>query len=340
MKRCNLIFTCLYIFSIWFYGYTAQADDGKLVMTIQKYQNNLDGFRASVGIKDRGKQGKAWWETSTYNIYTLNPDGTGLTQLTEDDMSMRPKWSPDGQLIAYISGAGSSRDLYVMNEYGSEKKELLSNQIKINDFWWAPDSSEILVSVETRVPDKSEGYVVHVDKNDKKRLGHPKWTQGWNHWDAHQAKIINPHPRLLSALPEKVSWPEWSPDNRHIAFITEGVLAIANVESVSFTEKWFLQKNEPPCNKIEEWSNDGKILFYANGYICSAEVEKDKLTNVTNLSMFRGWDAMWNSDGTRIAFVSRQPGRSNSDIYVMDADGSNQRCITYTNYNHMHLDWR
>jgi len=309
-------------------------------MTIQKYQNNLDGFRASVGMRGKEQQGKAWWEKFTYNIYTMNPDGTGLTRLTEDDMSMHPEWSPDGRLIAYVSGPESSANLCVMNEDGSEKRELLSNQIKINDFWWSPDSSALLVSVETKVQDKPEGYIVYVDGEKRKRLGHPKWTKGWNHWDAHKAEIINPNIRLLSALPKDVSWPKWSPDSQYIAFITEKSLAIANVEAVSAMGKWFLQQNEPPCNKIEEWSNDGKILFYVNGYICSVEVKKDKLANMTNLSMFRGWDATWNGDGTMIAFVSRRPNRSNSDIYIMNADGSNQRCITETNYNHMHLDWR
>lgn len=332
-----VIFVCLYFFSIWSYGYTDQSD-GKLVMTIQKYQNNLDGFRESIGIRGRKKQKKAWWETSIYNIYTLNPDGTDLTQLTEDGMSMKPEWSPDGQLIAYISGPDNSQNLCVMDEDGDEKKELLSNQMGIYDFWWSPDSSAILVSVESRMQDRLEGYVVYVNKSSQKRLGRPQWMKGWNHWDARQVKIVNPHPRLLSALPEDVSWPKWSLENRHIAFITEGSLAIANVEAAS-AGQWFLQQNEPPCNKIEEWSNDGKILFYANGYICSAEVEKDILTNLKNLSMRRGWDATWNSDGTCVAFVSKPADRSNSEIYVMDADGGNQIRITHTNYDHKHLDW-
>lgn len=147
---------------------------------------------------------------------------------------------------------------------------------------------------------------------------------------------------MLSALPENVSWPKWSPDNRYIAFISpeEKVLSIANVEATSATGEWFLQRNEPPCNKIEEWSNDGKILFYANGYICSVEVKKDKLANMAKLSMIRGGDATWNGDGTRVAFVSRPPGWSNSEIYIMNSDGSNQTRITFTNYNYMHLDWR
>jgi len=311
-------------------------------MTIQKYKKDLDGFRESVGMRGKREQKKGWWETETYDIYTLNPDGTDLIQLTDDGMSMRPKWSPDGRLITYVSGAENLQDLCVINEEDGEKKELLSNQIKINDFWWSPDSSAILVSVETRIPDRLEGYVVHVNRKHKERFGHPQWAKGWYHWDAHQAKILNPHPRLLSALPEEVSWPKWTLDNQHIAFISpeEGVLAIANVEYTSATGEWFLQRNEPPCKKIEEWSNNGKILFYVNGYICSAEVEKDKLANLANLSMIRGWDATWNSDGTRVAFVSRPAGRSNSEVYVMDADGNNQIRITYTNYNHKHLDWR
>jgi len=64
------------------------------------------------------------------------------------------------------------------------------------------------------------------------------------------------------------------------------------------------------------------------------------LTNMANLSMVRGFHATWNSDGTRVAFVSRPAGRSNSEVYVMDADGSNLNRITYTNYNHIYLDWR
>ena len=319
--------------------YAVQAD-GKLVMTIQKYKKDLNGFRESVGMRGQKKQKKPWWETSTFNIYTLNPDGTDLMQLTEDDMSVRPKRSPDGRLIAYISSPENSQDLYIMNEDGREKKELLSNQAKIYDFWWSPDSSAILVSVETRVSEKPECYVVHVDRKHKERLGHHQWAQGWNHWDAYKAEIVNPHFRLLSALPEGIVWPKWSPYNHYIAFITEGILTIANVEATSATGRWVLQRSEPPCHKIEEWSSDGKILFYANGYVCSAGVEKDRLKNMANLSMIRGWDATWNADGTRIAFISIPAGRSNSEVYVMDADGTNQIRITYTNYNHKHLDWR
>jgi len=341
MKLSYIVITFLLIFSFFSYGETAQ-NEGKLVMTIQKYKKNLDGFRESVGIRGARKQKKAWWETATYNIYTLHPDGTDLTQLTDDGMSTRPRWSPDGKFIAYVSEPENSQKLCVMDEYGNEKKELLSNQVKIYEFWWSPDSSAILASVETRMQDKLEGYIVYLDDDKIDRLGHPDWVKGWNHWDANEAKIVNPHPRLLDSLLEEgdVSWPKWSFDNKYIAFTFQGSLAIANVDAVSATGNWFLQRNEPPCNKIEEWSPDNKILFYANGYICSVEVDKDKLVNMTNLSMTRGWDATWNNDGSRVAFISTPSGRSNSEVYVMDSDGRNQICITHTNYNHMHLDWR
>lgn len=36
------------------------------------------------------------------NIYTINPDGTGLVQLTRDGQSVEPAWSANGKRIAFV----------------------------------------------------------------------------------------------------------------------------------------------------------------------------------------------------------------------------------------------
>src|SRR5215470_14167314 len=54
------------------------------------------------------------------DIYVVNPDGTGLSQLTNDPgLDDLPKWSPDGKRIAFVSDRDGNPEIYVMNANGS-----------------------------------------------------------------------------------------------------------------------------------------------------------------------------------------------------------------------------
>jgi len=53
-------------------------------------------------------------------IYTMNIDGTGLTQLTDNDnWDLYPNWSPDGSEFVFLSWRESSLDIYKMDADGS-----------------------------------------------------------------------------------------------------------------------------------------------------------------------------------------------------------------------------
>ena len=55
------------------------------------------------------------------DIYTMNPDGSGVVQLTDDAFDdWNSSWSPDGNKIAFVSTrAGGTHQVYVMNADGT-----------------------------------------------------------------------------------------------------------------------------------------------------------------------------------------------------------------------------
>ena len=316
---------------------------GRFVFTFRKPHLHRDGFRAATGTVEKGRGTKKWWEFYQYDIGILSASGTNFRQLTDDGLSRRPRWSPDGTLIAYISGVDEAEALYVMNADGAEKARLVKKQFRIHDFRWSPRSDAILVVVEIDRPkDRLENWVVTVDGKSTKRWRTRRWAEGWFHWDAEGEKIIEPKNKLLEALPQGVRWPEWSPDRRWIAFTTDGFLALAQPEVVGTTGLWFLQRDEPPCQRIERWSPDGRqILFYTAGDICIATVEDGKFKDYQNLSLYRGRDATWSPDGSHVRFIGGdRGGRRTSEIFILDVETGAMTQITSTSYDFYNLHWR
>jgi len=56
-------------------------------------------------------------------IWTVNLDGTGLTQLTRDSVNSSPTVSPDGQTIAYVSTRNKDGDIWLMARDGTNQRQ-------------------------------------------------------------------------------------------------------------------------------------------------------------------------------------------------------------------------
>jgi TolB protein len=64
-------------------------------------------------------------EDGTFEIYTVHPDGTGLTRVTRTGGNYDPAWSGDGSRLAYTSyrdGPPSSPEIYTMGPWGNEAR--------------------------------------------------------------------------------------------------------------------------------------------------------------------------------------------------------------------------
>ena len=79
----------------------------------------------------------------TQNIWTIHPDGTGLTQLTtydeEHQATFHPTWSPDGAHILFShspSGPDGTGDLFVMDRDGANQHPIAITPIHENHAQW------------------------------------------------------------------------------------------------------------------------------------------------------------------------------------------------------------
>ena len=112
-------------------------------------------------------------------IYIMNPDGSGQTNLThhrENDYS--PVWSPTGRQILFASDrTGKISDLYVMDADGEDVRRVFVKKVERRHPTWSPDGEQIAYY---RV-DRGEIaiYTASIDGGVEKRIAigmHPAWA--------------------------------------------------------------------------------------------------------------------------------------------------------------------
>jgi TolB protein len=84
---------------------------------------------------------------TNFQIYTVNADATGLTQLTFGGYNVTPAWSPDGSKIAYVSNQttdGSCQIFEIGASGGTPKQITYLGPEGLGGLSWSPDSTKIV----------------------------------------------------------------------------------------------------------------------------------------------------------------------------------------------------
>jgi Tol biopolymer transport system component len=128
------------------------------------------------------------WNSDVRNLYTVNSDGSQLTQITNDGAGYaNPQWSPDGTRIVcarWADPSGWNVDVYVMNPDGSHMQQLTDWKGWDSDPFWSPDGGQILftsdrdatpaeLSIDERQSAGERGlalYVMNADGSDVRSL--------------------------------------------------------------------------------------------------------------------------------------------------------------------------
>lgn len=129
------------------------------------------------------------WREGNAEIYTINPDGSSLVNLTHDPgWDVSPAWSPDGTRIAFFGLRDRYRELYVMDSAGGSAHQLTdAREVNNGNFWraplWSPDGEAL--AYQTVVGGSPQMHVTAADGTGGYRLtdepaldGLPLWLSG------------------------------------------------------------------------------------------------------------------------------------------------------------------
>jgi len=248
-----------------------------------------------------------------HEIFVMNADGSEVRQLTDNYTSdMFPVWSPDGESIAFERYLDDDHEIFVMNADGSEERQLTNNGPAFYPAW-SPDGESIaFVSYQSISP---EIFVMNADGSEVRRLTNS---------DDHEGP------------------PVWSPDGESIAFTHYRYDDDGYVGSDIFVMNadgsgWRQLTNDHAVNYSPVWSPDGESIAFESRrdgdheiFVMNADGSEER--QLTDNDDDDGYP-VWSPDGESIAFARSRLGWNGFDydefdIFVMNADGSEERQLT------------
>ena len=235
-------------------------------------------------------------------IYTMNADGSGLTQLTGGPHQLQPAWSPDGTKIAYMDRLKDVTALYLMNADGSDSRMLASNIFHNVNLAWSPDGSKIAfcsVMKERGSSSQFSLHVINVDRSNDVRLA------------------------------EGSGSPAWSPDGNQIAFTT--FRGIDLIQADGSDRKQLARLNAWVLHSLA-WSPDGKEIVFGSSRSSRFTIETisaDGSDGNNSRLLAYGRNPSWSPDGSKIVFEHNgSEGSAFTQIWVMTRDGKNKTQLT------------
>ena len=155
-----------------------------------------DGKRIAFALRNNG----------SWDIYTMNVDGSNIVQLTHLGNAGAPRWSPDGKRIAFNYKSGKKEDsgIYLMDTDGTNITQLTHYPLVVDPPEWSPDSMYIVFAAVDESP-----------INERQTV-----TAGLNKsYMVYTVKVDGSDLRLLTK-DRSGTYPVWSPDGKSILFVS------------------------------------------------------------------------------------------------------------------------
>ena len=248
------------------------------------------------------------WNGSANMIYTMNPDGSGRTPLTE---GMDPSFSPDGKRIAFWRYASGAGEIYIASADGRTIALVSSEGHQPT---WSPDGKRLAYGC-------GGICLINVDGTGRTRL-----------------TPAAPTSQDRGGVCVRDTDPTWSPDGSTIAFTrwpdahipTSMCLSLGVAVSFPFdfwTEVWLIDADGSNLRPLRDadgnvatyagwpsWSPDGKRLAFYHANVAEERIDVVNAGGSGIVTVVQrnpvSWETVlgspeWSPDGSRIIFGTR-----------------------------------
>lgn len=245
-------------------------------------------------------------------LFVTHENGLYTRQITweENVMSIKPKWSPNGQEIACLSKQFGKYMLCLINQKTLLKRTFLQDNVfeAISSFCWLRDGRKIMFS---GVKNKNK----EIYSFDMESLKYEQITQGNG---------------LIKSFQ-----PESSPDGKRIAYFTS-VSNIINIWSSDITGSDSKQLTFCGYGKNFDWLNNDKLIYISGKGIAQDEVYVIDINTLDSVSILDDSDVYIKKSvkvspsGQYAALIGRKSNNDMDDVYLYEFKN---KCVSNVTQN-------
>jgi len=204
---------------------------------------------------------------------------------TSPQSSNSPRWSPDGQSLAFLSTrpateatAGATAEppraqVYLLSMNGGEARRVTNLKNGVSSFQWSPDGTRFVAVGRIGPSDSRPENRDRSDVRHYQNLSYKFNDTGWFDDRRTHFWIVEVKSGSATQLTEGNDWndrdPQWSPDGTRIAFVSNRTGK--EYEDDRNTEVWVINLADKTLTKISDhneadgnpvWSADGKRVAF------------------------------------------------------------------------------